>query len=168
MKTKFFASAIAMICLSASAIAQSTATASTTAELVAPISITRGTDMNFGIVAASSTPGTVELDYFNGRTAFDGVSLPAGSITQRTAEFAVTGEFNNGFSIALPTSAITLSGSVAGTLTVSDFDSDLAASVFLNDCSQTIMVKAILNVTANAVAGTYSNASDLFVTVNYN
>jgi hypothetical protein len=166
MKIKFLA--IGMIAFSAHSYAQSTATASTTALLVAPISITKVTDMNFGIVASSATSGTVVLDYADGRTTTGGTSLPAGGSAQRTAEFAVTGEGTSGFSIAIPSSPITLTGSVAGSLTVSNFIADLGASSNLVSGEKTIKVKATLNVPANSVAGTYYNASDLFVTVNYN
>ena len=168
MKIKFYALAILMLSFSASAFAQSNATASTTAELVIPISISKVTDMNFGTVAASSTSGTVALDYADGRTPSGGASLPAGSTLETTAVFTVTGEGTSGFSIAIPSSPITLTGSVAGTMTVSNFLSDLGTSSSLVAGSGTIKVKATLNVPANAVAGTYSNASGLSVTVNYN
>ena len=165
---KAFASSLALIAFAANSNAQSTATASTTAVLVTPISITKVTDMHFGTVAASSTAGTVVLNYADGRTTTGGVSLPAGSTTQKTAVFTVNGEGNSGFSISIPASPITLTGSVSGTMTVSDFACDLGASGTLASGSKTLKVKATLNVPANAVAGTYSNASDLAVTVNYN
>ncbi|HKZ68288.1 MAG TPA: DUF4402 domain-containing protein [Chitinophagaceae bacterium] len=168
MMTKFFAIAIVMIALSVNAFAQSTDEASTTAVLVIPISVAKTTDMDFGTVAASATAGTVLLDYANGRTATGGASLPAGSTTQSTAEFTVTGEGTSGFSIAIPSSAITLTGSVSGTMTVDNFVADLGASSALVGGSKAIKVKATLNVPADAVAGTYSNATGLFVTVNYN
>lgn len=167
MKNRIIAIAVIALGISASASAQSTATASTTATLITPISIVKNTDLNFGTVAASATAGTVALDYANGRTAGGGVSLPAGSTAQTTAVFTVTGEGTNSFSIAVPTSAITLSSGTAS-LTVDNFAADLGASSTLTAGSATIKVKATLNVPANAVAGTYTNASGLFVTVNYN
>ena len=170
MKTiyKLIGSVIALTGLSISVNAQSTATASTTAVLVTPISISKTTDMHFGTVAASGTAGTVVLDYADGRTTTGGASLPSGSTTQKTAVFAVSGEGNSGFSISIPSSAITLTGSVSGTMTVSNFVADLGASGTLVSGSKTIKVKATLNVGAGQAAGTYTNASDLFVTVNYN
>jgi hypothetical protein len=170
MKTiyKLIGSAIVLIVLTTGAIAQSTATASTTAVLVVPISITKTTDMHFGTVAASGTAGTVVLDYADGRTATGGASLPSGSTLQKTAVFTVTGEGTSGFSISIPGSPITLTGSVSGTMTVSSFLDDLGASSTLVAGSKTIKVKATLNVGVGQVAGTYTNATDLFVTVNYN
>ncbi|MEJ7588947.1 MAG: DUF4402 domain-containing protein [Ferruginibacter sp.] len=172
MKTKIFTLAILMIAFSAASFAQSTAYASTTAVLVTPISISKTTDMHFGTLASSGTAGTVVLDYVDGPTATGGASLPAGSVLQTTAVFGVTGENNSSFAISIPSGAITLTGSVSGTMTVDNFVCDAGASTTLSAGSKTLKVKATLNVPANTVAGTYSNAlanaSALFVTVNYN
>ncbi|MEI6061484.1 MAG: DUF4402 domain-containing protein [Bacteroidota bacterium] len=167
--TKVIALAIVALGISSTSFAQSTATASTTATLVVPISIANNTNMNFGIVASSATLGTVDLNFADGRTAGGGASLPAGGGTNaKTAVFTVTGEGNSTFSISIPAAPITLTGSVAGTMTVSDFVADLGASGTLSSGTKVIKVKAKLNVPANSVSGVYSNASDLFVTVNYN
>jgi hypothetical protein len=174
MKTniKFFAAAILFAGFAINANGQATAYASTTAVLVTPISIAKTVDMHFGTVAASATAGTVVLDYADGRTTTGGASLPAGSITQKTAVFTVTGEGSSGFSIAIPSAPITLTGSVSGTMTVGTFVCDGGASSTLTTGTATLKVKATLDVPANTVAGTYTNAlanaSALFVTVNYN
>ena len=174
MKTIYLGlvSTILLAGISANAKAQATAYASTTAVLVTPISIAKTVDMHFGTVAASGTPGTVILDYADGRTTTGGASLPAGSVTQKTAVFTVTGEATSGFSISIPAAAITLTGSVSGTMTVDNFLCDAGAATTLSGGTKVLKVKAILNVPANTVAGTYSNnlgnASALFVTVNYN
>ncbi|MEP7166081.1 MAG: DUF4402 domain-containing protein [Ferruginibacter sp.] len=172
MKIKILSMAILMTVLTASAFAQSTAYATTTALLVTPISISKTTDMHFGTVASSATAGTVALDYVDGRSATGGASLPAGSLLQKTAVFAVLGEGNSSFSISIPTGSITLTGSVSGTMTVDNFVCDGGVSTTLTGGSKTLKVKATLNVPANTVAGTYendlANASALFVTVNYN
>ena len=170
MKTiyKLIGSAFLLSAFITTANAQSTATASTTAVLVTPISVSKTTDMHFGTVAASGTAGTVLLDYADGRTTTGGASLPSGSTLQKTAVFDVTGEGTSGFSISIPSSPITLTGSVSGSMTVSDFLADLGASSTLVGGTKTLKVKATLNVSAGQVAGTYTNASDLFVTVNYN
>jgi hypothetical protein len=173
MKNKMIAAVILLVAFVTTANAQSTAFASTTAVLVTPISIAKTTDMHFGTVAASSTAGTVALDYVDGRTATGGASLPAGSTLQKTAVFTVTGEGTSTFSIAVPTSPITLTGSVSGTMTVSGFACEESTSSTLVSGSKTLHVKATLNVGADQVGGTYTNntgltATGLFVTVNYN
>lgn len=172
MKNKFIAAAVLLAAFASKSNAQSTAYASTTAVLVTPIAISKTTDMHFGTIAASATQGTVVLDYADGRTVTGGVSLPAGSTTQKTAVFTVSGEGSSSFSISIPSAPITLTGSVSGTMTVDNFVCDGGASTTLSNGSKTLKVKATLNVPANTVAGTYSNslgnASALFVTVNYN
>jgi hypothetical protein len=172
MKTKMIAAAILLAAFVTNANAQSTAYGTTTAVLVTPISIAKTTDMHFGTVASSATAGTVVLDYVDGRSTTGGTSLPAGSVTQKTAVFTVTGEATSGFSIAIPAAPITLTGSVSGTMTVSSFVCDLGASSSLVAGSKVLKVKATLNVPANSVAGTYSHTAldltGLFVTVNYN
>jgi hypothetical protein len=164
--------AILLIGFTSQVNAQATAYASTTAVLVTPISIAKTTDMHFGTVAASATPGAVELDYSDGRTATGGASLPVGSTLQKTAVFTVTGEDASGFSISIPSSSIVLTGSVSGTMTVDNFECDLGTASNLDGGTKVLKVKGILNVPANTVAGTYTNnlqnASALFVTVNYN
>jgi hypothetical protein len=169
MKTiyKLIGSVIILTGFLTTANAQSTATASTTAILVTPISITKTEDMHFGTVAASGTAGTVVLDYADGRTATGGATLPAGSTLQKTAVFTVTGEGTSGFSISIPGSPITLN-SGGNSMTVSGFTDDLGATGVLVAGSATIKVKATLNVGAGQASGTYTNASGLFVTVNYN
>ena len=174
MKQFFKGIAIAaLVIVSASKInAQATAYASTTAVLVTPISIAKTTDMHFGTIAASATAGTVELDFADTRTATGGASLPAGSLLQKTAVFTVTGEGASGFSISVPSAPITLTGSVAGSMTVGSFVCDAGAATTLSGGTKVLKVKATLNVPANTVAGVYTNnlgnASALFVTVNYN
>ena len=172
IKSNIFVAAILVAGAVTTANAQSTAYATTTAVLVTPISISKTTDMHFGTVAASSTAGTVVLDYADGRTATGGASLPAGSTLQTTAVFGVTGEGNSSFSITIPSAPITLTGSVSGTMTVGSFLCDAGGTTTLATGSKVLKVKATLNVPANTVAGTYSNAlansSALFVTVNYN
>ena len=130
MKTiyKALGSALLLGALFTNANAQSTATASTTAVLVTPIAISKTTDMHFGTVAASGTAGTVVLDYADGRTVTGGVSLPSGSTLQKTAVFAVSGEGTSGFSISIPSSPITLTGSVSGSMTVGNFVCDLGTT----------------------------------------
>ena len=172
MKTKFFTITALLLGFAVSSFAQATAYASTTAVLVTPISISKTTDMHFGTVASSATAGTIVLDYADGRTATGGASLPAGSLTQTTAVFEVLGEGSSGFSISIPASPITLTGSVSGTMTVGSFLCDGGAATTLTTGSKILKVKATLTVPANTVAGTYSNAladaTALFVTVNYN
>ena len=170
MKTikKIIGSTIALLGFVVGANAQSTATASTTAVLVAPIAISKTIDMHFGTLAASGTAGTVDLNYDNSRVASTQVKLLAGAGLEKAAVFNVTGEGTSGFAITIPTGDITLTGSVTGTMIVNNITADLGASSNLSSGAATIKVKARLTVGAGQPAGTYTNAAGLFVTVNYN
>lgn len=164
MKNKVFTLAILVMGFSAKSFAQSADVATATATLVAPISITKTVDMNFGTVAASATAGTVVLAVDNGVTATGGVSLPGG--TPAAAQFDVTGEGTSTFDITLPSSIVLSNGT--DNLTVDNFVSNPSGTGALVAGSATIAVGATLNVPANAPAGVYTNSADLTVTVNYN
>lgn len=164
MKNKVLALAILAMGFSAKSFAQSNATATATATLVTPIAITKTVDMDFGTVAASATAGTVVLGTDNVATPSGGVSLPGG--TPAAAQFSVTGEGTSTFSIQLPSSVSLSNGT--DNLTVDNFVSTPATSGTLTAGAATVKVGATLNVPANAPAGTYTNSTDLTVTVNYN
>lgn len=161
---------LALSFYSVSSFAQATATASTTAQVITPIAITKTTDMNFGTLASGTTLGTVVLDTNNGRTRTGGITLSTSGTAAASAVFGVTGQANSAFAITLPTS-ITLSdgATTPNTMIVDAFTSIPATNGTLSaGGSATINVGATLNVKASQIAGTYTNASDLAVTVNYN
>lgn len=160
--------AIIVLGFTATSFAQVTATASTTATIITPIAIEKDVDMNFGNIAVSPTlGGTVVLPTSGARTKTGGVTLPVVTGTVSAASFTVTGEGNSTYSITLPSSAITLT-SPSGTMTVENFVSTPSNTGALNNGSQEVKVGATLNVGAAQAAGTYTNESSLFVTVNYN
>jgi hypothetical protein len=166
--TKVLALVTIVLGFAANSFAQVTATASTTATIITPIAITKDVDMNFGNIAVSPTlAGTVVLPTAGARTKTGGVTLPVVTGTVTAASFTVTGEGNSTYSITLPGSAITLTGP-SSTMTVQDFVSTPSNTGTLNSGTQEIKVGATLNVSAAQAAGTYTNASGLFVTVNYN
>lgn len=168
MKTiiKIFALAILILGFAFTSFAQSSATATVSATLLTPLSITKTADMNFGTVAVSATAGTVALDYNNVTTVTDGVTKFNG-ITPSTAAFKITGENNKAFGITYP-STVTLAGSVAGSLIVDNIICDKGAVGTLEGGTLVLKVKGILNIPANSVAGIYTNTTGLKVTVNYN
>ncbi len=160
--------AIIVLGFAATSFAQVTATASTTATIITPIAIEKDVDMNFGNIAVSPTlGGTVVLPTSGARTKTGGVTLPVVTGTVSAASFTVTGEGNSTYSITLPSSAITLTGP-SGTMTVENFVSTPSNTGTLNSGTQEVKVGATLNVGAAQPAGTYTNESGLFVTVNYN
>lgn len=167
MKNKFFFLAIVSISLSATSFAQSQQTATATATLITPISIAVSNNMEFGTIAASATAGTVSLDTAtNTRSATGGVFLQSGGAAAQIAEFAVTGEPDHSFSITSPAS-IVLSGSGGGSLSLA-LTGTTSPSTLDGSGNSIIKIGGTLSVPANALSGTYSNTTDLTVTVNYN
>jgi hypothetical protein len=166
--TKIISLTIAMLALTISTFAQVSATATTSATVITPIAITKTTDMNFGNIAVSPTvAGTVVLAPAGTRTKTGGVTLPAVAGTVAAAAFNVTGLGTSTYSITLP-SSITLNGVPSGTMTVNTFTSTPSGTGALTAGAQTVSVGATLNVAAAQAAGTYSNTTDMTVTVNYN
>ena len=166
---------IAIIVLGFSGISfgQASATATASATIVTPISISNAGDMDFGTVAVqTATGGTVILTTAGGRSTggAGGVTLPAfnlGTIT--AAHFAVVGEKDYTYSITLPSSDVTvISG--ANNMIVNAFTSTPTATAGkLNGTgTQTIDVGATLNVKPAQAAGTYITTTPFTVTVNYN
>lgn len=162
--------AIVMIGFSVNSFAQATASATATATIIEPIAITQIEDMNFGNVAVIGA-GTVILTPASTRTATGGVTLPVSAGTVSAAEFEVTGEGNNTYSITLPAGNYTITRvSGSETMTVNTFVSNptVGAGGQLNSGTQTLQVGATLNVGAAQVPGVYTNAVGFDVTVNYN
>jgi hypothetical protein len=158
-----------LLVIAVSSFAQVTATASTSATIVTPIAISKTVDMDFGNVAVLGTSGgTVILTPAGTRTKTGGVTLPATTGTVSAASFTVTGATGYTYAITLPSSDITLSDGATHTMTVGTFTSNPSGTGTLTGGTSTLTVGATLNVSAGQVAGAYTNAADLAVTVNYN
>ena len=168
--TKLFAIALVVLGSAATAFAQTpvgvTATASTSATIITPITISKTTDMNFGTIAVSASGGTVVLSTASSRSTTGGVTLPVINGTVSAAQFHVAGLDGSTYSISLP-GTITLSDG-SHTMDVGAFVSDPTSTGTLSSTGQDINVGATITVAASQAAGIYTNASDLAVTVNYN
>ena len=150
--------------------AQVSATATASATVLTPIGITKVADMNFGNVAvASGSGGTVVLSVSGSRTTGGtGVTLPATSGTVAAAGFTVSGAAGFTYVITLP-SACTLSDGGGHSMTLNSFVSNPTATGTLNSSgAQSLKVSATLSVAAAQAPGSYTNASGVPVTVNYN
>lgn len=158
---------ITMLGFYTASFAQVSASASTSATIITPIAISKSIDMNFGNVAVSPTvPGTVVLPTSGARTQTGGVTLPVTTGTVAAAKFTVTGLAASTYSMTLPGTITLTSGS--NTMTVGTFTSTPTPTGVLTGGTQDILVGGTLNVAAAQAAGSYSNASDLVVTTNYN
>ena len=168
IKTTLFAVAVSTAGFIASANAQSVSTATTTATLITPISISTVSDLNFGSVASSGTAGTVTMSEAGVAAANGGASLPATGDPRTTASFTVTGEGTSTFSVSMPVSVELMSGVAGPTLTIDGIAAATGATGTLVAGAATIDILATLQVPAGAVAGEYTSAVGLPVTVNYN
>ncbi len=149
--------------------AQETASATATATIVTPISITKDVDMNFGNVAVQSTNGgTLVLSPAGVRTTTGAVTLPTNAGTVTAASFTVNGEGAYTYAITLPSGDLTITNANSDVMTVNTFTSTPSATGALTAGTQTLTVGATLHVSTAQASGTYVSATPFDVTVNYN
>lgn len=152
--------------------ADATDTAAIGATILAPIAITKTTDLNFGSFAADAVGGGTVIvtpasdREFSGKTS--AVSTGAGTVT--AAAFNVTGEGVATYSITLPAAVTITHTNETDSMSVATFVSNPAATGggTLTGGAQTVNVGATLTVAAGQLAGVYSHATGLPVTVAYN
>ena len=166
---KFFAIAILFSGVSVMASAQNTATQSATAsaKIVAPITLTKTNDLRFGTIATSSASGTVSVAATVGAqaTASDGATMVASSLANTgPAVFTITGESDQKFSLNVKTDdVITLSNgskTMDVTLSIPGFT---ATANTLTGGTRTLYIGGSLAVGANQVSGAYSKEFDVTV-----
>lgn len=167
---KFLTLGVVMLAFSAASFGQVSATALTSATIVSGLTITNSGALDFGTIV-TGTAGTVTIGT-DGTRATDGPVLN-NTNNGRAATFDVSGTAELTYSIAIsPESLLITHTTLPGnTMTVDNFQSnpaegdtgelDLAGE-------QTISVGGDLTVDAAQVPGTYQNAADLTVTINYN
>jgi len=158
--------AIAMIVgLSNNVMAQNTATVNTSASatIIAPITIEKTADMNFGTIIKGA--GTVTLSTSGDRTtsysAFSGTQVG----TVNAASFDITGEVGYLYDLTLPGDLdVTLTDGIDGSMSVDTFVSNTTG--VLTGGTETVLVGATINVGATQASGSYTGTFD--VTVAYN
>jgi len=170
MKKISLIAAIGFLGLSVNSFGQQTssATASASATIITPISISKTIDMNFGNIAVGASLGTVVLATDGSRTKTGGVTLPATTGSPAAASFAVTGQGSYTYAITLPASATTITDGSSHNMTVDTWVSNPATTGTLSSGAQTLLVGATLHVAANQATGSYTSATPFTVTVNYN
>lgn len=166
-KIGLFAAMFAVAGIANHVSAQASASATITANVLVPISITKVTDLNYGNISVSAVPGTLTIDPAGSRTATGGVSLPVVSGTVTPATFTVNGAGGSTYSITLP-GAPTILTSGANTMTSNSYASVPSGTGTLLLGSQTLAEGSTLTVGASQAAGLYVSATPFTVTVNYN
>jgi hypothetical protein len=147
------------------------ATAAAFATIVAPIAITKTTDLQFGTVISGA--GTVVVATNDTRTIAVSALNPGDQGAAPTAAvFTLTGEASYGYSIVIDANVPLLNTGGSDTMTMGSFiaDNDSGSGVSTGTLSvsgaDTIKVGATLTVTAGLTAGTYAGSFN--VTVAYN
>jgi hypothetical protein len=167
--TKSLIMMLGIIGLSSALHAQSvSASATVSATIVTPISITKTTDMNFGNVSVAGSAGTVILSTAGARTTTGGCSLStANPGTVTAAAFTVNGTGTYTYAITLPSTATTIVNG-GNNMTVDTYVSNPSGTGALTAGTQTLLVGGTLHVSATQATGLYTLASGLSVTVSYN
>lgn len=171
-KIAFFA--LAAICVSVNANAQTpaTATAEVNANIIEPIAITKVQDMVFSDIAVTGG-GTVTLDLADGLTTSGvGVSLPATS-TPFSAEFLVEGSAGYDYNYSMPAPfnlvhTVTPANTIAVSAITSTYDGTTRNSTLDGSGEDVIKFGATITLIASQAPGFYENTTDFDVTVNYN
>jgi len=160
--------ALFMIVFSTYTFAQVTATAGISVAIVTPVGVNKSVDLAFGNISTNGSAGTVLVGTDGTRIPTGGITLPVAAGSPTAASFVVTGSPNYTYSISLTGSPIMLTGATEG-VTVGTFVSNPASTGKLAAAgTQTVSVGATLNLSTSTVAGSYTNASGLRITVNYN
>jgi hypothetical protein len=161
----FFAMGLATACNAQNSATDNSATAS--AQIVVPITISKNADLNFGSIIRSNAGGTVALSP-SGSVTPTGVVMFNGSSAVATspASFTISGEASKAFVVTLPNNnAVVLSDGSGNTMALTAFTHNATGT--FGASPETFQVGATLNVGTSQAVGNY--VSDPFsVTVAYN
>ncbi|HLI20645.1 MAG TPA: DUF4402 domain-containing protein [Stellaceae bacterium] len=139
----------------------STATANVTANVVAPIGVSKTSDLSFGDFTADSAACTVAINSA-GAQNITGNCASLSSGTPSAAVFAVSGSGNRSFTTNVAAASANLSDGAGHTMPLTLQNN---APTHLTNGAATIAVYGSLAVAANQVAGAYSDT--VTVTVAY-
>jgi len=145
------------------------AIATSTSVVVAPIDITKTTDLSFGSFAVGATPGSVTVSPNGNRGVTGGVTGMAGATT--AALFSVTGQTGSTYTITVTGTDLTSGANSMAFTPVSDLSasaitSGTVAGGTLSGTAQSLYVGGVLTVAANQAPGTYTG--QVSATVEYN
>lgn len=147
----------------ASAQSSATATATATAEIVAPITITNVTDLDFGTLVSEAGTAVVAADAAG---TYSGTATQLGTTT--SASFDVTGHAGATFSVVTDPNTVSLIGPGAATMSaVLDRACASGTCTFDGLGEDTVFVGGTLTITASQAAGVYTS-EPFDVTVAYN
>ena len=158
MKRALVGAAIAAFAMNASAAHAAQATATAKAKILAPLTITNNSDLDFATIVSGAAASTVTVTPAGAPTCGSGLTCIG---TVSAAGFTLGGTSGASVGISGPATVTLTSGSnnMTAALTYS------ATSVTLSSGAGTFSVGGTLNVGANQAAGNYSGTFN--VTANY-
>ncbi len=140
-------------------------TASIAASIVVTITLTNRSDMAFGDISSSNTPGTVVLSPGGSRETSGGANINS-TVASGAAVFDVGGLSNSTYSITLPETVV-LNEAGGDNMVVDNFASIPNATGLTNaGGQQSLFIGATLNVGGNQAFGSYTGT--MSVTIGYN
>jgi hypothetical protein len=172
---KFFALFAVVLGFAVSSYGQSTAASSSTATLIAPLTIDLVNALDFGSLASTELGGSAQILANDGSLSLDGGVTDPGTIAHQVATFTIAGEGSDVITVANSHTAVTLE-SGTNQLTVNAFLYSMdegTATAFPGTAtiaaggSSTFTVGATLTVPALTPAGTYNSTEDFTITINY-
>ncbi len=144
-----------------------TGTATVNAEIVTPIEITDGSDLNFGSIVAAEG-GNVRVSTDGTRTFSNNDMNVETATTISAASFYVTAADTYSYSISIPSTVLTDAAGVGVEMPVSftqDLETETDGNATGNGSQQELLVGGLLTVAAGQEAGTYDGT--VTVTVAY-
>ena len=155
MKTLFAAAALAAIALSAGAANAATATAGAGARIIAPLEISKTTDLYFGTIAPSTTSADKVVVGFDGSRKC-GPALTCLTADHTAASFDVKGEADAVYTVSLPAS-IWITNANGNSMQVTDFTGSKASGTLSNGVDS-FTVGGSLDVSVRQAAGKYTGS----------
>jgi hypothetical protein len=163
--TKIFAIALVILGFTVTSFAQNS-TAS--AKILAGLTVTKTTDLNFGTMTVPTTPATVTLTPAAVLSSTGTITLLAQAPVAAVASYGVSGDLNANYAITLPANGVVTITSGVNTMAVDNFTSSKALNLSTLDGAgaDSFTVGATLILGTNQPAGSYAGAYN--VTVAYN
>ena len=140
------------------------ATGTANATVIAPMTITAGTALNFGAFAPTATAGSISVSNASARTSSNVVVVSSSTTTAGT--FTASGDTTRTFGITYPGTFSVASGvnTMSGTMTSAGNGNSGTGTLVAG--SATVSVGATLAVGANQIAGAYTGTYSLSVDYN--
>jgi hypothetical protein len=147
---------LALLAASATAASAATGAGIGTATTIAPLSVVKTDDLDFGNLIASGTAGTASVNASTDARTTSGGTTPAGGAPM-AAHFTAAGQIGAIALIALPGSITLTRTTGPETMTVSSISSNGPTfRLFPATATIDVAVGGTLNVAANQVNGTYT------------